>query len=319
MDSFDFSVIITTLNRQNEVHRLIGEIKSVVGGFSIEILVVNSGDKIGLEDSVENQNGISLVEILTSRKNQPYQRYLGALKANGRICVFFDDDLRIIKDSFFYDIYKCYDDNTVVGTGVGFFNEGDNYVKAGSYNNSWDKFKSNINYLEFNRKSGDCGIAGREPLDMRSGAEYVNMLAGGNVPSCLRSLTPLLWDEYIFRLADNGMGKGEDKYFTLSLSAFGKIKYLNEAYIMHPRSQSTYTYSYKRWRAEAIRTRFMICDKYSIIYKQSLYLNRTRIVLGYLLAGIFFYELSRIGLKKRFYLSYSLIYSIRNTWFFTHF
>ena len=316
MDRYEISVIITTLNRPKEVIRLVTELDHLAAHSAVEVVIVNSGAPISELSERKAMHIRNLAEILVDRRNQPFQRWMGVRYASGRICVFMDDDLRIVKDSFLQDILEAYkEDKEVVGTGVGFVNEGSDYIYEASYPSRWSAFRSNLNYLEFDRKPGDCGIGGREPLDLTYGIRYVNALLGGNAPSCLRKFAHSLWDERIFQLADRGMGKGEDKYFTLGLARYGKIRYLNDLYLIHPTNGiSTYQSSYFRWRGEVLRTRFLLCDRYSEIFRQSKAVNRVRILLGTLLASLLFIRLNRKGIKQLVYLPYVVYYSIKNTW-----
>ena len=178
-----------------------------------------------------------------------------------------------------------------------------------------------MRYLEFNRKLGDCGIGGREPLNQEQSI-YVNCLMGGNIPSCRKNAVENLWDARILTLSEIGKGKGEDKYFTLNISKYGKIRYYNEDSILHPKIESTYKSNYNYWRAEILRTRFLLCDHYSSIYKKNKSWNRLRIFFGTLLGyflDVLTNKFSRKSVKLLILLPKFLIYSIKYTWFFREF
>lgn len=308
------SIIITTLNRPEEVVRLVRQIEDIKDEITKEIIIVNSGSPIELNQS---EFSLPIREIMSSHKNQPYQRFLGSKIAKGEYLTFFDDDLIIINPLIFTKIKSSFTDNNVVGVGFHFRNESDEYHKNLSYSNKWKQFMSDLRHLEFNRKVGDCGIGGREPLNQEQSL-FVNCLMGGNIPTCRKSVCENLWDAKILTLSSMSKGKGEDKYFTLNLNKFGRIRYYSEDSILHPSLESTYKSSYNYWRSEILRTRFLLCDHYSVIYKKNKTYNRLRIFLGTLLGyflDIFLTNFSRKSMKLLIFLPKYLVYSIKYTWF----
>ena len=308
----DFSVIITTLDRWESVIRLINRIFKISNNYSVEIVVVYAGEIIESEKLLYNEYLVKFIK--SNHKNQPFQRYLGTNHVTNSITLFFDDDLIIEKDTLFDDLVSAYSIKDVVGVGFGYVNSGELYKKINCYRNSCERFLSDIRYLEFNRKDGDIGIGGRQALNLTQKSDFVNALTGGNVPTCKTEFIKHLWDDRIFQLAEIGMGKGEDKYFTLGMNKFGRIYYLNDHYITHPINESTYKYSYFRWRAEILRTRFLICDRYCEVYSKNKLANRVKILMGSLIEKTVNFKLNKKYFKQLIMHPFIVCYAIYYTW-----
>ncbi len=128
------SIIITTLNRPEEVVRLVRQIEYIKDEITKEIIIVNSGAPIELNQS---EFLLPIREIMSSHKNQPYQRFLGSKIAKGEYLTFFDDDLIIINPFIFTNTKIAFTDKNIVGVGFHFRNEVEKYHKNPSYTNKW--------------------------------------------------------------------------------------------------------------------------------------------------------------------------------------
>jgi glycosyltransferase involved in cell wall biosynthesis len=250
-----FTAIITTLERPLEVLRLVNQIQNCGSSYVFEVLVINSGKPI---KELENKSGLR--QIFSPRKNQPYQRFLGAESAKTEWITFFDDDLIILDTSLFEVLFEGISFPNAVGAGVGLLNEG-------------EKFNYNLKNISRGNKAGFfCGlneknsrIGGSFPVNLEKGWNLnIECLSGGNAITLRRkSYLKTIGISKIINLAEIGKAKGEDKYITRAITLYGELNYYNEPLIQHPKPnqiQTNYKFNYKSWRYEIARARFLLAD-----------------------------------------------------------
>jgi hypothetical protein len=83
------SIIITTLDRRLEVELLVNQIIDCEIYKPFEIICVNASFTLYNFDFIDK---INFREIKSNKKNQPYQRLLGAELARYDYLIFFDDE-----------------------------------------------------------------------------------------------------------------------------------------------------------------------------------------------------------------------------------
>jgi glycosyltransferase involved in cell wall biosynthesis len=161
-----FDIVITTYNRPE---RVVDFVKQIINCSLTPnaVIVVDSSD-------VANQQvaDINLVNYIRSlHKNQPYQRYLGAMASDADVLCFFDDDLTITDNTLFEHLLNPYQKPNVVGTSVGI-----------KYENPSDTSKYSLKTTDWLRKIFSvkippigqisyAGIVGPKPTKMQA-VEY---------------------------------------------------------------------------------------------------------------------------------------------------
>jgi glycosyltransferase involved in cell wall biosynthesis len=313
------SIIVTSLDRRVEVERLVKQIMDCEIHKPFEIICVNASFILYKFDFTDKTN---FREIKSNKKNQPYQRLLGAELAKYDYLIFFDDDLQIIDNKIFgYLIAPFSKDNNVVSTGIREVFEGEeiNYITDGRKEENSKSFISKFLYIFKKWQPGDSWLIGCEPYQVHK-ADYVESFHSGNVPCVRKDVFLKSYDRRFLLLFDKKKGKGEDKVFSLRANKFGKLRIVNKACVMHPRENASfYSVDYITWRMEILKSRFYCADAYSFGFRKNLILCRLYMI-WYSLFSIINYASNEKEFIRRIKLMSlqlpAMIYSIYYTWIF---
>jgi len=243
------SAIICTYNRPKLVCQLVDQLVGL--NFErLEVIVVDSSDQ-GNEKLIRS----NLVNyIRSSRKSQPYQRFLGAENANNEILCFFDDDVKIVDDNLLKDIQEAFEDDEIVGVSAGI------------------KYESGV---AMNRKglskelkgSGKISWLGRTtglPTNNRE-VQYFP----GPIMAFRKQVALKLFDEYLFSIFERRIAMGEDKAISMRASKYGKLYFLGKKfYLHHPPEPSTYYSDNESFIAKVVFSRLWLSKIYAEVHNK---------------------------------------------------
>lgn len=239
-------IVICTYNRTIFVNRLISQLKDCCNDFN-KIIVVDSSDT---SDSKLTENK-EITYIMSSRKSQPFQRYLGAKYSESELILFLDDDIEIINKDFLKVIQAGFNKNeSIVGVSVGI-----NYKSGIKINISKTNKSSEI-------KSGKISWLGRTTgLPVINGfVEYFP----GPVMAYRKRILSYLFDDYMFLIFEKKISIPEDKAISLRASQFGLLYFFGELdYLSHPPNDSTYFVNESDFVARATFSRLWISKIYA--------------------------------------------------------
>ncbi|NPA37138.1 MAG: glycosyltransferase family 2 protein [Chlorobi bacterium] len=272
-----FDVVICTYNRPQEVIRLINEIKKCELT-PAKIIVVDSSEK----DNSDIGNADDVIYVKSAHKNQPYQRFLGSTLSQSELITFFDDDLMIRDNRIFNYLLSAFEENGVVGACTGLEYEVVDKQNGSSNDNNipviLSKLLSIIRRISIGKRlqPGEMWLLGMD-TPKNEDSPYVEYTGGGDAPTFKRGILSYLFDDFLFSLYENGLGKGEDKYFSMKALVFGKIRYINRICLLHPPvGNSHYFKNLIRYRKNSMRTRLILSLRYAGmkgIFKPFVYLH----------------------------------------------
>jgi len=272
-----FDVVVCTYNRPKEVVRLIGEIMDCER-LPDKIIVVDSSEV----DSAEIRHVDKVVYVKSSHKNQPYQRLLGSSVSDSEIVTFFDDDLKITDKKIFNYLIDAFNEEIVVGSCVKLIYEETDKETANKNKDSviLNNVLSVIKRVAIGKKlkPGEMWLLGMDtPKNEES--PYVEYVGGGDAPTFRRDILKYLFDDFLFSLYERGIGKGEDKYFTMQALKYGRIRYTNKVCLAHPPlGNSFYFENIIKYRKNSMRTRLLLSLRYAElkdIFKPFVHLHYT--------------------------------------------
>jgi glycosyltransferase involved in cell wall biosynthesis len=227
-------VIIATYNRPNSVARLVKELQHCHPAPN-RIIVVDSSDEPNPALA-----GVAGVTYLRARhKNQPYQRYVGALAARSPTVVFLDDDLWVEEPRFIEFVARGFLEATHVGVGINFHHEsavkpvfrGPRNRLAGIILRAWEA-------VHKGPLVGEVTAAGRQG-EMPKQDGVVRFFRGGAM--AFRTDVALkLFDPVLFALNERRLGMGEDKAISIRANRFGKLWWVAMPCFRHPADQGSH-------------------------------------------------------------------------------
>ncbi len=263
----DFDIVIATYNRGEKLKSLVDQIL----GFSVTpkmIIIVDSSDSP--VDFSSYQDKVN--QVITGRKNQPWQRYLGYLNSGARYILYLDDDVEINDSNYLLKLNQAY--GTEDFAGVTCYME--NKHKQTALNKiPITRFKSIFSTSSFIRfltanpilpagKFWWCGVRG--PLPDTVG--YVEYFRGWAF-SAKRELLYKNFNYQLFELFDNHAGMGEDAILGYTLSKHGKIGYITDFLFIHNDQQnSVYTNNHYAYARRVSYSRFYLAAEYGRLNNQ---------------------------------------------------
>jgi glycosyltransferase involved in cell wall biosynthesis len=263
-----FDVIITTLNRPTKVVQLIDQLLALVysGKVGGDIIVVDSSEQIFQYNNKPEQLRI----IKSSRKNQPYQRFLGLRAATADYVLFLDDDMEIIDDSFSEAFTKAVTDFRVVGLNLKFKNDNDFLGRLEVSVVPKNKFFIFLRMLSgyVTVRSNEFGLTGIR--GSRVDNARIEFFSGGAFFAkrdlLYQGLSTTLFDVYDMRA-----GKGEDGITGFALSQMGLV-YAHETVFFNHNDQgnSQYTINHYHFSKRVACSRLFLSFEYSKLKDRSL-------------------------------------------------
>lgn len=217
----NIDVIITTYNRPKKVNELVNQLNKLAYGPKKVIVVDSSND-----DNLELKYNRSVTYVKSDRKSQPYQRFLGVNSISSDLVCFFDDDVQILEENLFVELFNAFKDNSIVGVSAGIFYE--NGVPL----NQLQKKITRIATGKISWLGKTTGLPNKNKV-----VEYFP----GPIMSFRREILKSLFDEYMFKIFEDKIAMGEDKVISMRASQFGQLFYLGEKnYLYHPPEPSNY-------------------------------------------------------------------------------
>lgn len=254
-----FDVIITTYNRPERVVNFINQIFEC-STLPDKIIVVDSSDDINMEATRIKE----VTYIRSLHKNQPYQRYLGAMVSDAAVLCFFDDDLTITDNTIFEHLLGPYKNSEVVGTSVGI-----------NYENPSDTSENALKSPEWFKKifsvkiphSGQisyAGIVGSKPSQIQA-VEYFH----GPCMCFKKEVFLSTLNTQLLCIFEKKLGMGEDKYISAIAAKKGRLIFNPQLFLYHPAIESSYFSNLSNFFTKNILSRKILTEAYCELNKKS--------------------------------------------------
>jgi len=294
-----------------------------------ENVVIVDGDKQNNElpkilSTRKNALFNKIYYLKSNHSNLSYQRYLGwkfASQKKTDCLLYFDDDLRLLKNNIIEEIVRQlinYED--VVGITT--------TIRMGKFGNKHESYKKIINrkpQSSFLRngitkfgssskiKPGGLTPSGDRILP-RSGENHsfseVEWLRGGVMAYKMSAITSDCFLEDLFALDEKRFGKGEDTILSRRVMQKGKLIYLHDVIVDHPNVDLPKTYpitAYKLAYATSYSRRFLN-DHYRVTIPPKM-IDRISLIKSYIGNSFINWGQAFLTLKKHKF-SYALGYSM---------
>lgn len=272
-----FDAVIATYNRPEKVTGLVKTLLACEPSFS-KVIVVDSSD----EENKALMNNERVDYFRSNHKNQPYQRYLGYLKAKSEYIVFFDDDMEIVDPSFLALFQKVFEDESVVGIQPKMKNLHDDAtikIESSLLAKLWQKDNLLVNTVRWLTmyprlpigKWWYCGLRGPKPGNEECNLEWVS----GWAFAARRLAMFQNFNFQLFDLFEQKMGMGEDLLLGHLLSKVGKVKYIPTLLFLHnDQRSSTYTADHFTFGRRTIYSRLFLSLEYARLNQKSFGVSR---------------------------------------------
>ncbi len=235
-------IILCTYNRPERILNLVNSLEGLILN-TTSIIVVDSSD-------VKNSilfNKLNSNYLMSSHKNQPYQRCLGASFSTADYILFLDDDMEVYDPYFMFEICNLLEsDKLISGLALNF--------KDSNADNSLNRIpqtqlkisnyfiKKALNWLKAtpDLKDGDfgfCGQRGKQPKRI----DITKWVSGGAFVA-KRQLLLIDFNFQLLDLFEQKCGMGEDAIIGFGLSKQGNLLYLPKLLFLH-NDVSTSNYS----------------------------------------------------------------------------
>ncbi len=266
-----FDVIIATYKRSESLYILVSQILecSLLPG---NIIVVDSSPS----EDYQIQTLDRVVYVRSSHGNQPYQRYVGYLKAKNEILFYFDDDMRVLDSQCFEKLIPLYLDKCVVGIQPNFTSKHD------FFDNKIPKSK--IKQVENNQggvlkflkllsgypiiKEGKfwlAGIKGARPQHLQTVEWFYGPVFSARKKPLFKN-----FNFRLFEIFEEKVGMGEDAIIGFTLSKEGSILYFEEELFHHQdQSDSTYSSDFESYGKRVAFSRLYLSDEYARLTEKS--------------------------------------------------
>jgi len=267
-----FDAVIATYNRPEKVTGLVKTLLACEPVFD-KVVVVDSSDEVN--NALMGNERIEYVR--SNHKNQPYQRYLGYLKAQSEFIVFFDDDMEIVHPTFLGLFQKVFEDESVVGIQPKMKNLHDDAtikIESSLLAKLWQKDNFLVNGLRWltmyprlpNGKWWYCGLRGPKPENKECNLEWVS----GWAFAARRSAMFQNFNFQLFDLFEQKMGMGEDLLLGHLLSKVGTVKYIPTLLFLHnDQRSSTYTADHFSFGRRTVYSRLFLSLEYARLNQKS--------------------------------------------------
>lgn len=227
-----YSVVITTYNRPKKVIELVEQLAST-SNLLKEIIVVDSSDE--LNEILQKKERVQYLQ--STHKNQPYQRYLGYLVAQGDVLLFLDDDMEVIESDFLSKIANLFTEENAVGLALNFKDKHqDTSLSAVPRSALFKRSKFLKRFKNWFTGYGDlpqgtlglCGNRGKQGTEIAL-TQYVS----GGAFAAKRSALFQNFNFQLFDLFEQRMGMGEDALIGYGLHKQGNVLFVPEIYCLH--------------------------------------------------------------------------------------
>jgi glycosyltransferase involved in cell wall biosynthesis len=256
-------VIICTYNRHFLLRSLLLDLEDQLKDLTRVLIIDSSTENIQFQKNEKFISSLSskYVHIKSKIANQPFQRLLGASISLADVCVFFDDDIRLLEEDLFRKISRKFLSKEIVGVS--------SLIKYW-HNRYMDRPESIplvagrlFSKLILKRISpGEISFNGvvnsRQPKNGL--VEYFQ----GPFMSFRRKEFLSSFSEKDWILLDTfqeKIGGGEDKYLSFGITPYGQLYRFSDAFVSHPNQDSIYGGDLNVFFTRVVFSRFILSKK----------------------------------------------------------
>lgn len=281
-----FDVVIATCNRQSQVCRIVNEI--LANSQLPERIIISDSSDDDYSCQIEKLSS-KIKWIHSTKKNQPYQRFIGAQIACSDIVIFLDDDIVITDENLFINVLSLYSEDAIVAAGVRVVSRSNSECTSVCKISKSSQFVTWLRSMAFvwNRRIGPgqasfCGFfAGYNPK-----SSIVHYLQGAMM-SYRREIVCKLFDVPLFIRYDMQFGKAEDRYISLGANKYGKIAFSWDTTVLHPiTNPSSYCKNIVKYIRNSLIARYFLSIRYAEVFSRSKLLAKFH--YGYYIFSVFF-------------------------------
>jgi len=265
----NIDVIVTTYNRAESVGNLVKQILEC-SPCPNQVIVVDSSENVNtLLKSIPK-----VTYIISSHKNQPYQRLLGSCVSEADVVVFLDDDLEIINYSIFEAIVAPFNSVGIVGSSVAFV-----YARGNSNKIQLDPTDGYTNSLAarlFRRFTGvpspdagvihSLGVVGKKPDENGE----IGAFNGANM-AFRKALIQNIIPYDLLSMVELKLNTGEDKVISMLASQYGILWYSPQLFLLHPFNESTYFQDDRTFSKKVTYSRLYLSRIYAQVFKKPMW------------------------------------------------
>lgn len=232
-------IIIATSNRLPSAIFLAETLLKLDSNFISKIFLID-GTSQQIKQDLENKK---IEHILTSHRNQPYQRYLGYSISKADVLLFLDDDMEIANENCITIIQKVFKDKKADAIAINFVDKHDDTslaaIPTSKLFNKTSLIKRGINWFTGYSilppgKLGLCGVRGPQP-QFGGQTEFVS----GGAFAARRTVLYKNFNMQLFDLYQNKFGKGEDAIMGYTINKLGSLQYLPDLLFFHNDQQNS--------------------------------------------------------------------------------
>ncbi len=227
-------IVVCTYNRPERVTRLVQELLTC-NPLPNSIIIVDSSDVSITDKRVVEKTSY----IKSTRKNQPYQRYVGYLNSSSDILVYLDDDMELIHAAFLKDIHELFISMPYLsGVALNFkdkqIDTSLSLIPSSTLKSKNSLFGKWINYITGYPvlKEGEWGMNGNRGPQPRLNGGPTQWLSGGAF-AAKRSSLYINFNLQLFDLFEKGIGMGEDAVLGYTLSKQNTLYYYPKLLFYH--------------------------------------------------------------------------------------
>jgi len=268
-------IIICTYNRPQKIIELVHSLLPYKANFN-RIIVVDSSDKAN--DALEEV--VDVLYVRSTHKNQPYQRYMGFLKATSEFLLYLDDDMELADDQVFERILNYIKElPDLSGIAINFKDKHSNstlnevpksvlFKKAGLVKRiiRWITAIPELSQGEL----GFCGNRGAQPIQ----GGRTHWLSGG---AFLAKKSALFqnFNFQMFDIFDKRLGMGEDAIIGYGLAQEGSLIFdPNISFLHNDQRDSSYSVDIFTYARRVMYSRLYLSLEIQRIRSKSLFVAK---------------------------------------------
>lgn len=269
----NIDVIVCTYNRPDKLTQLVNQLLTC-NPLPNKIIVIDSSDE---HNRFYSTNEL-VKTIVSSHKNQPYQRFLGCHSSNANYLLYLDDDMEIIS----LDVFEVLQNEiakheNLAGLVLKFEDKHEDTslskIPKSNLLSNESVIKKIVNWITCypilpDGKFGLCGNRGKQPLN----GGQTEWLSGGAFLAKRDSVFKN-FNVQLFDLFEQKLGMGEDAIIGYGLSKQGHLIYFPSLLFYHnDQKDSTYSTNQFEFAKRVIYSRLYISlekirlDKASFLY-----------------------------------------------------
>jgi glycosyltransferase involved in cell wall biosynthesis len=267
-------IIIATYNRHEAVVTLINQLENSDAILIGAIIVIDSSDKVLQK---QESNLWKKTKILHStRKSQPYQRYLGFQHAKSQFLLFLDDDMEILDKNFANYLVSTLEKENYVGMNLKFENA--NSFLEIQNKNSIFRTLGNSYFINLFRKFSGYPILKPNAFSWngnkgkRTDNLAIEFVSGGAFITRKNSIFNN-FNAQIFDIFEQKMAMGEDSIIGYLISIEGVLFADSKTFFLHnDKQESLYTINESDYTKRVVFSRWFLSKEFARINKKPQFL-----------------------------------------------